>query len=106
MKTIPNEVVTTDGRRFSIQEIDPADMLDLIEAAGSALASASAEAWLGYAEMLCSVRAIDGIPVQMPATKGEIQNLARKIGKDGVKALQGVFVNNDQEEDDQIIAKN
>jgi len=62
-------------------------MLDLIEAAGSAIAKDSAHAWLSYAQMICSVTAIDNVPVQMPATKGEIRDLARRLGTDGVNAL-------------------
>ncbi|MFT8764598.1 MAG: hypothetical protein ABF809_11455, partial [Gluconobacter potus] len=68
MSDFPQEVVLSDNRRLTLREIDPADMLDLIEAAGSAINGASASAWLGYAEMICSVPAIDGVPVQMPQT--------------------------------------
>ena len=39
---LPSEIDSGDGRRFSLRESNPADMLDLIEAAGNA---ASSSAW-------------------------------------------------------------
>jgi len=104
---LPGELTLEDGRRISVREIDPADMLDLIEAAGSAMNGASASAWLSYAQMICAVTAIDGVPVQMPATKAEIKDLARRLGVTGVKALQPYFYDEAPEDaPDMAIAKN
>ncbi|AOW48371.1 MULTISPECIES: hypothetical protein [Acetobacter] len=89
--SIPAEVKTAAGKTLSLKEIDPGSMLDLIEAAGSAMSSQSAGAWLGYAQMVCSVTAIDGVPVQMPITKDEVKELANDIGNDGVAALMPIF---------------
>lgn len=105
MSGLPAEVALPDGRRLALRELDPADMLDLIEAAGSAVTGPSASTWLGYAEMICSVTAIDGVPVQMPVTKDQIRALARKIGKDGIAALDPLFVKGD-DGGDTAIAKN
>lgn len=91
MSVLPNETSTSGGRKLTLREVDPGDMLDLIEAAGSAMNGASASAWLGYAQMICSVTAIDGVPVQMPATKAEVKDLARRIGNDGVSVLCPLF---------------
>ncbi|GAJ29196.1 hypothetical protein [Acidomonas methanolica] len=91
MSALPVEVVTSAGRRLAVREIDPGDMLDLIEAAGSAMNGASASSWLAYAEMVCSVTAIDGVPVQMPLSKDEVKALARRIGTDGIAALRPLF---------------
>ncbi|GBR54990.1 hypothetical protein AA106555_1892 [Neokomagataea thailandica NBRC 106555] len=88
---IINELKLEDGRILALKELDPADMLDLIEAAGAAANGPSAGAWLGYAEMICSVTAIDNVPVQMPVTKDEIRDLARRIGKAGLISLQLAF---------------
>jgi hypothetical protein len=88
---LPDVVETQDGRKLSLREIDPADMLDLIEAAGSAVNGASASAWLSYAQMICSVTAIDGVPVQMPLTKAEVRDLARRVGNSGVSVLEPLF---------------
>ncbi|WP_428394139.1 hypothetical protein [Lichenicoccus sp.] len=81
---LPQEIESGDGRRFSLRECTPADMLDLIEAAGAAAASA---AWLRYALMICSVSAIDGKPVLMPLTKNGVRELGRRIGNSGMDAL-------------------
>jgi len=85
MKT--EDIKIDDGRVLSVRTLDPGDMLDLIEAAGSAVASDAAHAWLSYAQMVCSVSSIDGIPVQMPVNKHEIRELARRLGQVGVDAL-------------------
>lgn len=81
---LANEIDSGDGRRFSLQSSTPADMLDLLEAAGSA---ASSEAWMRYALMICSVSAIDGKPILMPRTKDAVRELGRKIGNIGMDAL-------------------
>ena len=84
---LPTEVECDDGRRFTLREANPGDMLDLIEAAGSA---ASSSAWMRYALMICSVSAIDGKPVMMPTTKQGVRELGRKIGNVGMEALARV----------------
>lgn len=81
---LPGEVESGDGRRFELRDANPADMLDLIEAAGSAASSA---AWMRYALMICSVSAIDGKPVIMPSTKEGVRDLGRRIGNVGMDAL-------------------
>ncbi len=81
---LPSEIDSGDARRFSLRETDPADMLDLIEAAGNAAASV---AWMRYALMICSVSAIDGKPVLMPLTKSALRDLAKRIGNAGMEAL-------------------
>jgi hypothetical protein len=81
---LPTEIDSGDGRRFSLREANPADILDLIEAAGSA---ASSGAWMRYALMICSVTAIDGKPVLMPLTKNGVRDLAKRIGNVGMDAL-------------------
>ena len=84
---LPSEIDSGDARRFSLRETNPADMLDLIEVAGNAAASG---AWMRYALMICSVSAIDGIPVLMPLTKGALRELGKRIGNTGMEALARV----------------
>ncbi|PYD59240.1 hypothetical protein [Gluconacetobacter entanii] len=91
MTTIPKEITTASGKKLELRELDPGNMLDLIEVAGTAMRSASAGAWMWYAQMICSVDAIDGVPVEMPETKEQVKQLARRIGNDGIVALQAVF---------------
>ena len=81
---LPVDVDVGDGRRFTLREANPGDMLDLIEAAGSA---ASSSAWMRYALMICSVSAIDGRPIMMPTTKQGVRELGCKIGNVGMEAL-------------------
>jgi hypothetical protein len=92
---LPSEIDSGDGRRFALRESNPADMLDLIEAAGSA---ASSSAWMRYALMICSVSAIDGKPVLMPLTKNAVRELAKRIGNVGMEALAHAhYPDNDDE---------
>ncbi len=84
---LPAEIDSGDGRRFALREANPGDMLDLIEAAGTA---ASSSAWMRYALMICSVNAIDGKPVMMPVTKEGVRELGRRIGNVGMEALARV----------------
>ena len=84
---LPAEIDSGDGRRFTLRETNPADMLDLIEAAGSA---AGSSAWLRYALMICSVSAIDGKPVLVPTTKNGVRELGKRIGNKGMDVLATV----------------
>ncbi|WP_336946405.1 hypothetical protein [Asaia sp. HN010] len=91
MMNLPEELEIAPGRTLSLRELDPGDMLDLIEAGGTAASGAAASTWLSYAQMVCSVRAVNGVPVQMPVTKDDIRDLARRIGNDGIMVLQPLF---------------
>ena len=98
---LPTEIDCSDGRRFTLREANPGDMLDLIEAAGSA---ASSSAWMRYALMICSVSAIDGKPVMMPTTKQGVRELGSKIGNIGMEALARIhYPENDRAEHDDSI---
>ncbi|KXV20649.1 hypothetical protein [Gluconobacter japonicus] len=104
--SIPSEITLPDGRKLGLKEIDPGDMLDLIEAAGSAMSGAAAGAWLGYAQMVATVTSIDGVPVQFPSTKDEVKELARKIGNTGVVELQKMLSPEKADEAAKDTAKN
>ncbi|WP_025885224.1 hypothetical protein [Asaia prunellae] len=99
MTDLPEKIEIASGRTLSLRELDPGDMLDLIEAGGSAASGAAASTWLSYAQMICSVRAVDGVPVQMPATKDDIRDLARRIGNEGIMVLQSLFFTSDSQEE-------
>lgn len=105
---LPAEITCADDRRFALREANPGDMLDLIEAAGSAASSA---AWMRYALMICSVSAIDGKPVMMPTTKEAVRELGRRVGNGGMDALSRVHYPDDEPDNTQSgseldIAKN
>lgn len=97
MSALPKTVNSGDGRVLTLRECDPADILDLIEAAGSAASSA---AWMRYALMICSVSAIDDKPVMMPLSKTALRELAKRIGNVGMEALaQAHFPEGEDEPD-------
>ncbi len=102
MSTLPAEIESGDGRRFSLREVDPGHMLDLIEAAGTAAGSA---AWMRYALMICAVSAIDGKPVFMPHTKDAVRDLGRRIGHEGMAALSRAHYPGRHEESEPIAEK-
>ncbi|WP_239479216.1 hypothetical protein [Lichenicola cladoniae] len=95
---LPAEITCADDRRFALREANPGDMLDLIEAAGSAASSA---AWMRYALMICSVSAIDGKPVMMPTTKEAVRELGRRVGNGGMDALSRVHYPDDEPDNTQ-----
>lgn len=104
--SLPSEITLPDGRKLGLKEIDPGDMLDLIEAAGSVMSGAAAGAWLGYAQMVATVTSIDGVPVQFPVTKDEVKDLARKIGNDGIVAVKKLLEDDYASADQKDTAKN
>ena len=86
------EIVDAKGRRFTTKELDPGDLLDLLEAAGSNSGNA---AWLRLAMVVCSVTAIDGVPVPLATTKQDVRQSAKMIGNDGLVALNKAMLGDD-----------
>lgn len=82
------EVVDADGRKIKLRVMDPADMLDLSEAAGELSTNAG---WMQRAMVAASLVEIDGVPVPMPSTKEEVRALSRKIGNVGFVAAARVL---------------
>lgn len=82
-------LTATDGtRKFTLRVLDPADTLDLLEAAGDASSNAG---WVRYAMAVCSVAEIDGVPVPMPANKDAIRAQGRRLGNVGFAAIAKVL---------------
>ena len=73
-----------DGRVLDTRELNPGEMLDLMEAAGNASDNSG---YLRMAFLICSVAAIDSVPIPMPATKQQVRNLGVRIGNDGMVQL-------------------
>ena len=84
--SVADKITLDDGRVLETRELGPGEMLDLMEAAGNASDNAG---WLRMAFVICSVAAIDGVPVPMPATKKDVRALAVRVGNDGMVALNG-----------------
>jgi hypothetical protein len=78
------EVTDSTGRKFITRELDPADMLDLFEAAGDASGN---QAWIRMAMIVHSVMEIDGVPLPIAVTKDDIRANARRIKNEGLVAL-------------------
>ncbi len=76
------------GRTLTVQAVSPAEELDLVEAAG---ASADSRAWMIRATLYACVRAIDGVPLQFPATKAKIKAAAGLVGSEGLSALTELY---------------
>ena len=77
-------VTDRNGRVIGYREMNPADMLDLLEAAGAASQNGG---WVAYAITICSVTAIDGNPVPTPRTKDQVKALAARLGNASYVAL-------------------
>jgi hypothetical protein len=78
-------VTDSDGRRLDVRTLNALDKLRLFKAAGPALSRN--EPWLGMALLACSVSAIDGVPVPMPADERGIEALVQRLGDSGLAAV-------------------
>lgn len=90
--SLPETVTTKSGHVLALKEIDPGEMLDLIEAGGSAMSSEASGAWLSLATVICTVREIDGVPFPWPTKKEQVKALANKIGNEGIAAVQKLMM--------------
>ena len=98
-------VTDVKGRKIVLRTLDPSDMLDLLEAAGSASSNAG---WVRYASVISSVSSIDEIPIPIALNKAAIKNTAKMLGNDGFAAV-GAYLFGDGVEavtDVEQVAKN
>ncbi len=85
----PSEDITDGlGRVLTVRALTELEGLDLAEAAGS---NADNRSWMIRATLYACVRAIDGVPLQFPATKAKIRAAAAMVGGEGVRALADHF---------------
>lgn len=97
-------VVDAKGRKISYKELDPADILDLLEAAGQ---QSTNQGWMRMAMIVASVSAIDDTPVPAARTKEQVRAIARQLGNDGLVALNGAMFGEDAAPDEAVeTAKN
>ncbi len=81
--------ITFNGRVIEAMEFDMADQWDFMEIAGRQLDN---EPWVNTAILACSVIGIDGLPVPRGIkSRDEIRRILRKLGEDGLDALQVAF---------------
>lgn len=88
-------ITTTDagGRVLVLRVLDPADMLDLLEAAGEASANVG---FMRYAMVICSVAMIGDVPVPLPGKREEMKAVARRLGNDGFAAVSKAMFGADE----------
>lgn len=94
-------VKDSDGRVLEISPLDPADMLDLLEAAEGASSNAG---FVRYAMVVCSVSAIDNVPVPRPVNKDGMKALARRLGNDGFAAVTKAMFGEPEKRTDDVAA--
>ncbi len=80
----PVTITDAAGRKIVLRVLDPADMLDLLEAAGAASTNAG---WVRYASVIASVSSIGDVPVPLARRKADILTVARKLGNEGFAAV-------------------
>ena len=86
------EIKDAKGRAFTTKEMDPGDLLELLEASG---ANSGNAAWVRLAMVICSVTAIDGVPVPAATKKQDVVATAKRIGNDGLVALNAAMFGDD-----------
>ena len=87
------DVTDAKGRKIVVNPLDPADMLDLLEAAGDASANSG---YIRYAMVVCSVSMIDGLPIPRPSKKADIRALAKRLENDGFAAVASALFGKDE----------
>lgn len=87
-KTFPC-IVIAGSHKLEVNPLSPGEMLDFFEAFTTK--QVSSPAWFKFALWICSVRTVDGIPVEFPRNGKEVKDLANILGHDGVLAVQKVI---------------
>jgi hypothetical protein len=77
--------VDAKGRRLTLRHLTALDTLRLFKAAGPSLAQN--EPWLSMAGLTFAVTEIDGVPVPVPVTESQIENLIDRLGDEGLAAI-------------------
>jgi hypothetical protein len=83
------DTVDDAGRVLTVRPPHALDQLRLFKAVGAALAQN--QPYLGMAMVACSVTAIDGVPVPMPANEHQIESLIQRLGDAGLQAASEVL---------------
>lgn len=78
------DVTDAQGRQLALRRLHAVDKLRLFKAVGAELAQN--QPYLGMAMVACSVTAIDGVPVPVPVTEGQVEALISRLGDAGMTA--------------------
>lgn len=92
----PKSVTVKDalGRSLVLVPLQPHEMLDLFEAAGT---NSGNGAWVRMALLVCSVRSIDDVPLPYPTMKDQVRGNAKLLGNEGLVAAQLELMGADDE---------
>jgi len=82
----PNEVIDASGRRLVLRELSLLEEVDLYSAVGSQ--DVDNKGVMSVALLVSRVVSIDGSPVKVPTTGGELRALIKRVGREGVTAIQ------------------
>lgn len=91
----PKIAIDSNGRHYTLKEITPGAMMDLLEAAGTASINSG---YVRYSTAIVSVTAIDDVPVAAPTDKIQLRALGERIGNAGVIAIFDVLFGEDRAE--------
>lgn len=87
-------ITDAKGRKIDVSILGPAEMLQLLEAAGDASSNAG---YVRYASVIYSVSGIDGVPMPRPTQKQHILTAATKLGNEGFAVVANHLFGDDAE---------
>ena len=93
-KAFPRNIEVGD-HKIEVNPLLPGEMFDFFEAFTSK--QVSSPAWFRFALWTCSVRAVDGVPVEFPRSGNDVKALANLIGHEGMLAVQKAIDGEDGE---------
>lgn len=82
------EITDSLGRKIELKTLGPADLLNLLEAAGN---NSGNSAWMRLAMELASVRKIDELPLPFAVKKDQLMMVANKLGNEGLAAVHNAL---------------
>lgn len=101
MSDIQNPTVTdARGRSLEVKRLSRRETMRLMRQWGQA---SNIETWLGNSLLAACVRGIDGVPVPMPNTVDQVENLADKLDDDGLSAVANWIAEQRANEDPQAV---
>lgn len=88
-KPVDGMIVTdATGRKLRLRILDPGDTMDILEAAGP---SSSYPGFMQYAMAVCSVSAINDVPLPLPTDRRALKAAGKLLGNDGFAAMARVL---------------
>jgi len=79
------DVLDSGGRVLTLRRLTALDRLRLYKAIGAVLAENAP--YLGMALLAISVMAIDGVPIPLPGSEGQLEGILQRLGDAGIEAV-------------------